>query len=338
MSTGEGEATATLIICSNPDCKVAETGKCVEGLELSVCPQYGKDPETGAPSDDAKLEVVRGVALSSARHLDVRGAEHVLRGNPSRVLAFVGPRDSGKTSLMAGLYEIFQTGEARSAKFARSRTFHAFEHACHDSRTESKRNEADMNRTPRGDVQFLHLDLAVDQARCVISFVIADRNGEDYLDAASDISLAENFVEIKRADVLNLLIDGARIGSPERHNLRHDTLMILQALKEGGALTSKTKLAIVLTKVDTIRGAEQEAQALEFFDGLVTTIRTKFSAQFSDTTVFQVAASPKTTTVARGEGVQELLEYWIEAPRAEAASSRTLPPVSDRLFQQLYDH
>jgi hypothetical protein len=30
------------VVCANPDCKVAETGRCVDGLELNVCPQHGR--------------------------------------------------------------------------------------------------------------------------------------------------------------------------------------------------------------------------------------------------------------------------------------------------------
>ena len=45
-------AAADEITCSNLECRVAETGKCVEGLELSACPHYGREPDPNSVSDD----------------------------------------------------------------------------------------------------------------------------------------------------------------------------------------------------------------------------------------------------------------------------------------------
>ena len=36
---------AAPVECSNPECRVAETGKCVEGKATSECAQYGKPRE-----------------------------------------------------------------------------------------------------------------------------------------------------------------------------------------------------------------------------------------------------------------------------------------------------
>ena len=127
--------------CANPDCKVKTDGRCVEGITpASDCPQFGKTlviVET--PDNTTGEQRATGVPLAHAEALSVIEAESALRQKQCSVIALVGPQNAGKTSLIAGVYELLQRGPIANYKFAGSSTFHAFEQACHDARRDSQR-------------------------------------------------------------------------------------------------------------------------------------------------------------------------------------------------------
>lgn len=324
---GEDENIAT-IVCANPDCRVAETGRCVEGLELNACPHYGLEPDD-AEVDGEELNDEDGnqsVMLSSARALSPEDASHVIRQGDSRVIAVLGPSDSGKTSLIASLYDLFQEGPVAGLEFARSQTLHAFEHTCHDARAASRRSEPHMNRTPIGEVSFYHLEIGGLQNGKNIALLLGDRAGEEYRAAADDVSVVAGFSEVARADTLTVLVDGERLlDTGARHNLRSDINMMLQGLHEGGGLRVGARLALVLTKLDAVTAADQRERALRDFDSLLDDVRRWFGNPFSEVEPFQVAASPKTTALSRGTGVADLLTFWIRpaAPPKVSAPTRS---------------
>src|SRR3546814_15282384 len=73
-----------------------------------------------------------GTRLSAGIALSPDGALAVLRRADTRVAAIIGPRDTGKTSLLASLYDLFQTGTAEGFHFAMFYTLADFELAFPD--------------------------------------------------------------------------------------------------------------------------------------------------------------------------------------------------------------
>jgi hypothetical protein len=331
---------AETIICANPDCRVAETHRCVEGLDLGACPHYGREPDVqGAEaepvSDDESRE---GVCLPGAGTLSTSEASSVLRRGRARVIAVIGPSDSGKTSLIASLYDLFQEGAVADVEFARSRTLHAFEHTCHDARAMSRRGVPHMNRTPIGEVSFYHLEIGGGPAGDGLALLLGDRAGEEYRAAADDVAVVADFSEVVRADTLTVLVDGVRLLSAgARHNLRSDILMMLQGLQDGGGLRAESRLALVLTKLDAVREAETAERALRDFDGLLADARRLFGGALAAIESFQVAASPKTDVLPRGTGLAELLGFWLQAIKPFEAPAPELPPFK-RAFSRLRPH
>lgn len=333
---GEDESIAT-IVCANPDCRVAETGRCVEGLELDACTYYGLEP-VDAEMDGEELDEQGdnlSVMLPSAGTLSPEDASHVIRQGGSRVIAVLGPSDSGKTSLIASLYDLFQEGSVAGVEFARSRTLHAFEQTCHDARAASRRSEPHMSRTPIGEVSFYHLEIGGLQDGKNIALLLGDRAGEEYRAAADDVSVVAGFSEVARADTLTVLVDGERLlDTGTRHNLRSDINMMLQGLDEGGALRAGSRLALVLTKLDAVTAADHRERALRDFDSLLYDVRRLFGHSLSEVEPFQVAASPKINVLPRGTGVADLLSFWIR-PAAPPKISAPTRSNSVRAFARL---
>lgn len=323
--------------CGNPECRVSETGRCVEGFDLGECLQYGRELEESPEEEEVEGVEVSApcVQLRGAETLSLEEASGLLRANPTRVIAIIGPSDSGKTSLIAGLYELFQEGPIGDISFSRSTTLHAFEQTCHDARSASRRVTPHIHRTRRGEVRFYHLDIAWGGAPKFLTLALADRAGEEYKGAADDASAVNDFPEIQRADTLTLLVDGHRhLDSGARHNLRSEIIMIIQALVDGGALQSRQRLAVVLTKIDQIMGSQNEERALTEFSKLVVKIGELFPETFTTIVPFKIAASPKSGGIKRGLGVAELLNFWKD-PALPLVGPGIMTVVPKRAFARL---
>lgn len=340
MTAMEEENEAIKVQCANPDCKIGSGGRCVEGFpDGAECPQFGKALVIVQPADAVLLKATTpGLRLPHAEALSVKEAESELRQKPCNVITLVGPNDSGKTSLIAGVYDLLQQGPVGGYAFAGSSTMHSFERACHDSRRESQRDTPHMERTERGEVVFFHLDLVSRDCVGKRTALLGNRAGEEYMNAQSEPELAMGYPELKRSDTMTVLADGAKLlDAGERHQVRSQVRVTLRAFLEVGVTRPWQRLALVLTKLDAIRkDKDGAAGALRFFDSIVESVRTEFAAHFDDIEAFRVAASPKTGNANRGEGMTELLRYWMaESGRYTPAPSEPVLVSAERAFGRL---
>ena len=331
---------ARVAVCGNSDCRVAENGRCVEGFELDACPHYvhnAVDEGEGVivEEDEQAEGGVESSRLAAADTLTPSQASGLLRAGDARVIAILGPLESGKTSLIASLYDLFQARPVGKISFSRSRTLHAFERACHDARSASRRDKPHMYRTRRGGVRFYHLEIGGGPAGEGLSLIMGDRSGEEYQEAADDVSIASAFLEVVRADSLTVLVDGDRLlDTGARHNLRSEILLMLQALYDGNALRSGSRLALVLTKLDAVLGSPYPERAVSDFDHLLDHIRVLFGDVLPMIEPFKIAASPKTNTLPMGTGVPDLLSFWLQPAVMPAPSARPCPSF-ERAFARM---
>lgn len=330
-------------LCANPDCRVAKDGRCIEGFARRAdCPQFGKvqimrvqDVGDSAPAPSP------GVAMPVSTTLTVEETDCVLKAREARVIAITGPFDAGKTSLIAGLYDLFNLGHIGSVAFGRSYSLHAFEEAAHDSRAASRRESPVMNRTPRGEVRFYHLELFDTSTGAAPSVLLGDRAGEEYLETRSNTDLARTFPELPRADVLTVLVDGERLlDAGQRHNVRSEVRQTIQAFVEADVVRGTQCLAVVLTKLDALRKFEDGgSKAMQDFATLVQRLRTAFGAKFAAIESFAIAAQPKTDGAKQGEGLEQLLAYWMaETRRYHPEPLAVALPPTDRYFALLPTH
>jgi len=317
------DVDGNIITCSNPECRVGETGKCVEGLELVACQNYGKaavEPEK-IESDNAeeKSRTNTVVTLSSAAKLTIPEATRILRQRQCKVIAVIGPHDAGKTSLIASMFDLFQEGPVGGVEFASSKTLHAFELACHDARCTSNRAIPHSERTKHGEgIKFYHLDVRGAAAKEGMTLILGDRAGETYRKATDAVEDAHEFCEVDRADSLTILVDGERLlDSAARHDVRSDIELIVQALVEAEVVLHKPRVALALTKIDAVQKSPHAGRAERDFDNILKSLRSIFAGNFTCIEPFKVAASPKFTNFKRGYGISELLNFWLLTPERE---------------------
>ncbi|WP_247789685.1 hypothetical protein [Bradyrhizobium sp. 155] len=258
-------------------------------------------------------------------------ASGVLRAARSRVIGIIGAYDCGKTSLLAGLYDLFQEGPIAGVTFAGSSTLHGFERICHDSRVASKRGVAHSPRTSRGEVVFYHLDVQQSGEIDMVSLLLADRSGEEYEEVADEMANGLSMFELRRADTVTVLVDGKRLCDPKtRHDVINSIAPIVQGLRESGAFARQPQLAVVLTKNDAVVSSKKADVAAADFDRLVGTITHRFADGFSDIRKFVTTASPTGLAAKRGDGLRDLLLYWLNEGRPEPVAPGGA--ASDRVF------
>jgi hypothetical protein len=327
----------TEVICANRECRIAQGGKCIEGHDdLAKCPHYDQEPEELEEEQDDGGQIpgdtFDGLHLSDALPLVSGRADRVLAMLPARMIGVIGVHDSGKTSVIAGLFDLFQLGPVSGVSFAGSSTLHGFEMICHDARVASERDEPHSERTKRGEVRFYHVDVRREGA--LQSLLIADRSGEEYEEVADLAANATSMFELRRADVITMLVDGRRLSSPsDRADVMGAIPLIIQGMVENGAFARKPNLAIVLTKDDAVQASPRKDRVEQDFRTIVDGIKDTFVGHFGDFSSFVTSASPKDTNVVRGSGLAEMLDFWL-SPSAEPKGLR-LQYSSGRVFDTL---
>lgn len=331
------------LTCSNADCNLASDGKCVEGYEVNECPHTGRisieDIQEVEESGSVVTQAEPTIALATGEALDRDNASMLQRRRVSRSIGLIGPNDSGKTSLIAGVYDLLQVGPVSGAAFAGSSTLIGFERVCHLARAVSRRAVPHTERTSRGaDATFFHLDIH-QKNKGLTSLFISDRSGEDYLAANDELSQATQFFEIRRADCITLLVNGAQLADPGlRHEVRAATPQIVDALIEARAIRAGCRLAIVLTKKDSVLASQHADRVQKDFDVLVKSISESHGAYLSEVKSFVVAASPQNSeSVVRGEGVGDLLLFWLLPTLPVTVLADNARSGFDRMIDQLAD-
>lgn len=317
--------------CGNEDCRFSVDGKCVEAYPLDECPHMLRismeDIQEVETPPNAR-EAIKVMALSLGEPLNRAQASSLQRRCLSQAISIIGPNNAGKTSLVASIYDLLQEGPIANVGFAGSSTLIGFEKVCHDARAACRRGVPHTERTSAGaDVVFFHLDLRHSDGD-VVSLFVSDRSGEDYLASADDLTRADEFFELRRADVVTLLVNGEHLTLSEyRHEAKIATPHIVDALVEARALRRGCRVAVVLTKQDSVLASPHADRAQREFDAIVDGIIKVHGQYLGEIDRFVVAASPMdSTNVKRGAGVDRVLLSWLSA----APPPFSISPIASR--------
>lgn len=323
--------------CNNPDCRFDEDQQCVEGLDPATCSfRRGRSliesaPEAAADDFDYGEAVAddEGLAVYSGAKLTLAEAGRLLFASDANVVSLVAHRGAGKTSLLASTYELFLEGIGKQ-RFEGSRTLRGFEVACHLSRAASGRTTPEQERTRTAEgLGFYHLQFGGSGSKPSRGLLLGDRPGENYRDAAANLANATALTEIPFAGVIAVLVDGAALADSTRRHLPAAQLGgALSAMCEAGLFSHRPKFSFVLTKADVGRRAGIAEQVETRFQALVDALIPLLQGQFTDVRRHTTVASPEDEAHAnRGEGVADLVTFWLEDRIPKPEERKYRPPV-----------
>ncbi len=252
----------------------------------------------------------------------------VTRAAPTRVIVIAGPARSGKTTLVASLYERFHTGPLAGYLFAGSRTLVGFEKRCHLSRRASGRENPDTERTSHAATDvLLNLTVRAEGGGPRLELLFTDIYGEAFRQAADSTDEAEQLSVLKRADHVALLVDGGRLASPTQRQgpFSHADALLASCL-EVGMLGPESQIQVLVTKADKLRGGPRADANLAFVAERWAWLEGRYREKFASFAQFEVAARPEAPSpLGAAHGLDVIFPLWVSHPRP-AAPGRSEPP------------
>jgi hypothetical protein len=325
------------VTCAQAGCKVPEGGTCLDGFNpASKCPHYGKPLQIV----DAKIAAdaaLKGVPLPSGEDIDVPDVFQLTRNSLCRIIIIAGAEDSGKTTLIASLYERFQRGSVGEYLFAGCSTAYGFERRCHRARAVSRGTKADTFRTALSAGQrFLHLSLGrVNQPTHRRDLIVSDLAGEYFRQARDSSEDARRLAFIARADHFVMLVDGERLIEPEtRAAARMEADQTLRSILEVGHLSNRGYVDVVFTKWDKVLLCPERDAIEAFVADTRTLLNERLASKVGRLRFFKTALRrmPGGATPA-GYDIDQLLKPWLEESWLDQSPLETKPAVqSARAF------
>lgn len=334
MSSKKPESAGSRLVCSKQDCPIAAGGLCIEGWEHpeDECETASAAGELAREDRDEEPDSPMGenVRLPSGLPIDVSQVRRMAGAVETLVVSIVGGKHSGKSTLLASIFEKFQSGPFGGCRFAGSRTLVGFDKLCHPGQARSGNLSPQTEATSQEEgLRFLHLALQRIHTGKRLELLFSERSGEHFEAFRSAATDARDFPDLKEAAIVLLLVDGSRLlGDATRATARHNALVTFRALAEQGVVGADTAVILTLSKVDASAGDPAAERALaEAFDGMAVGVRALFgnSRPFG---VAKVASRSPGGACELGEGVDDLLRRILDAGEFRAATKPDVTPQS----------
>jgi hypothetical protein len=313
--------------CTQSGCPVATEGKCREGFSPpDTCPYitYSEDDEIEVATTEPASTIYE--ALPSGEALSTSEVASITRSEPSKIIIFAGPIESGKTTILTSLYESYLEAPFANFLFAGSRTLVGFERRCHNARESSGRLEAKTSHTShREGVLFLHLRLGIRDGQRVTkkTLLLSDISGEQFKKIRDSSDATKEMTILSHADHLCLVIDGEKLSNvAQRQTVRNETRLILRSIVEGNALSPKCQVDVVFAKWDAVVDGPTSDDTEEFIRGLKHSLET--IAGVPKLNYFEVAARPVSPSLQYAHGLPTLLRSWLQSDTWSGKSNISL--------------
>lgn len=300
--------------CKLDNCTIAKGGRCLEGLGAN-CPNLIPDSEKSASTSISSTITERGEltqiafeSLPGISPLEVAEARNFSRRGPCMAISLVGPRECGKTSLLARMHQLFQSGSVLEFEFAGSQSLPRFEELNWLATIESGVSEPKMERSSsQFDNSFLHLAVRSTETGKRTDLLLNDITGETFKAAIATRSACDKLIGLARADHLVILVDGEALASPSLRGLQiGQTRDFIQRVLQNGQCGMHTALDIVISKLDKLGGSELVA------DKMATELSTLFQSRVGGLNFWRIAARPVDMSNPTNDRIKELFASWVK--------------------------
>jgi hypothetical protein len=290
--------------------------------------------EPGEEAEPEFIELFSGAALSAT------DAEVVTLRSRTQLVAFVGAEGSGKTTMLASIYERFSQGVFAGFNFTSSRSLLGFEEICHLNRLASGGTEPDTQRTRLTDeTKYYHLTLrAAEPFATRRDVLLSAMSGELFRMAKDSQEDAERLTFVRRADTIVVLVDGERLATPaQRASAQADAADILESLLDANMVSPHCRLEIVFSKLDRITAVGQTA--LDFLAKTQEKFEGKFRTRVPQLTFRQIAARPCFSSAPENldGGFADAFVWWttvVPPLSVDEHLSQSAPARDDREFSK----
>ncbi|WP_395751679.1 TRAFAC clade GTPase domain-containing protein [Prosthecobacter sp.] len=239
--------------------------------------------------------------------LEVNEARQFTRRGRSIVVTLVGMRECGKTSLLARLHQLFQSGPIEEFVFAGSRSLPYLEELNWLATVESGANKVTMTRSStQFDNCFIHLAVRSDKTTELTDLLINDVTGETFEAAIADQGTCEKLIALARADHLVVLLDGSSLANRgTRHHHFGQVRDFVQRVIQSGQCGKKTSLHFVISKMDELKSQEAIADKIE------ADLTTNFKSSMAELRHWRIAARPMDGSTPTVKLLNELFASWL---------------------------
>ena len=283
-----------------------------------------QDAAPEAAAEDAAVDEARSadsvpdtpayVELPSGAALDASDCAPVLREHPTQLIVLAGSEASGKTTLLASIYESLQEGAFEKLQFSGSRSLIGFEQVCHLNRLLSGQLAPDTERTkPLEQAVFYHLSLLDTETEDNLGrrdVLLSAVSGELFRLARDSTEGSTALSFVRRADVLAVLVDGAKLAElEERERALADAQLLLRSLLDADMVCPHTRVEFVFSKYDCIQGAGSVAE--KFARGAKNRLVATFRARVPYLECRDIAARPVESRLPFAFGVGQALRSWL---------------------------
>ena len=302
---------------------------------------------TGARDDD--VDVFEGVeagkpveqdprwlTLPPSNMLSIEDADAMLRWRPASLIAVVGERNGGKTTLVTEIYERFLRGPFAGALFAHSLSLLGFERKSFQSRAESGSEVPDTPHTSTQDgLRMFHLAVVDEGVFRRTDLLVSERAGEVYREIRDQPARAAELIEVRKAATVALIIDGQRVLDDRRRaEVLASVRNLLRALADGSVIAPRAQVQLVTTKCDLL-DSDKAAGARDALSEFETRMTAFYAGRFAVIETFRTAARDPCGVIEPARGLGPLLRSWLRPLPEPAAEATTFPALVDEFDRLL---
>lgn len=289
--------------------------------------------EAGKPVEQDQ----RWITLPPSSMLSIEDADAMLRWRPASLIAVVGERNGGKTTLVTEIYERFLRGPFAGTLFAHSLSLFGFERKSFQSRAESGAEMPDTPRTSKQDgLRMFHLAVADEGDLRRTDLLVSERAGEVYREIRDQPARAAELLEVRKAATVALVIDGQRVlDNRRRPEVFASVRNVLRALADGGVIDPRAQVQLVTTKCDLLDADEAAAAARDALGEFEERTTAFYTGRFAVVEAFRTAARDPRGVIEPARGLAPLLRSWLRSCSEPAVEAPTAPALVDEFDRLL---
>lgn len=288
--------------------------------------------ETAATSAPAEATARAFIDLYAGNELSSEDAAAVTLRSPAHLVVLAGAAESGKTTVLASVYERLNAGPFAGFQFAGSRSLLGFEQICYLNRLASGGTRPDTPRTvPSNEAAYYHLALCRAEPGAQRRHILLSAiSGELFRLATNSREDCERLTFLHRANTIVVLVDGARLAvTAQRTNAQSEASSILESFLDARMLGGRCRVEFVCSKLDRV--LEAGDAAVEFLHATETKLKKRFGGRVPNLAFRRIAAMPEFEPCGAplNDGFAEAFTAWTTPVHVGADATPHVAPPSD---------